>query len=344
MLSIKNSTDTKLSLFSFLRLMEFAALYFYIKSNAVRLLANGYWLLAILAGGLFQSLIAIAQFLKQSAIGLRFLGESVIAPDMEGVAVFYNSVGEKVMRAYGTTPHPNILAAYLLLSIFCFYYLSFAKIKYYWLLVIGYSLVLFGFFATFSRITIFIWLLAALALVMLVKRKWRAEYKAAIFKIIIATAVTSVIFVAAFWPAVSARIKISGGDEAVKFRVFYNKEALRSGSGILNINWLGVGTGNFVNWLMKYDNKLPRYMYQPVHNIYLLLYSETGILGAGAFVLFVLALIKNFMAKRKPISLESAFILTIVLSILTIGFFDHFPWTLQQGRLMLWLSLAGLTL
>src|SRR3989338_9422288 len=110
--------------------MEFAALYFYIKSNAVRLLANGYWLLAILAGGLFQSLIAIAQFLKQSAIGLRFLGESVIAPDMEGVAVFYNSVGEKVMRAYGTTPHPNILAAYLLLGLFAIYYLLLRQQKF----------------------------------------------------------------------------------------------------------------------------------------------------------------------------------------------------------------------
>ena len=81
-------------------------------------------------------------------------------------------------------------------------------------------------------------------------------------------------------------IKISSREEAVQLRIFYNKESLKS------LNWFGVGPGNFVNWLMVKDPNLPRSLYQPVHNIYLLIYSETGIWG------IVIYLVSHLFGKR----------------------------------------------
>jgi hypothetical protein len=72
---------------------------------------------AIVINGLFQSLLGIAQFVRNSSLGLHFLGESTIGPNIDGVAkIVINS--EKHVRAYGTFPHPNILAGFLLVPLF----------------------------------------------------------------------------------------------------------------------------------------------------------------------------------------------------------------------------------
>ena len=44
--------------------------------------------------------------------------------------------------------------------------------------------------------------------------------------------------------------------------------------------------GNFVPWLMTQNLHLNREVYQPVHNIYLLIYAEVGIAGIALFILF----------------------------------------------------------
>ncbi|HEY4474370.1 MAG TPA: hypothetical protein VJC06_00380, partial [Candidatus Paceibacterota bacterium] len=80
-----------------------------------------------------------------------------------------------------------------------------------------------------------------------------------------------------------------------------------------------------------------------VHNIYLLIYSETGILGITVFILFLVFLVKDFIASTKMDKLYHYSFLTMFLSFLFIGLFDHFLWTLQQGRLMFWLLCAVLT-
>ncbi len=120
-------------------------------------------------------------------------------------------------------------------------------------------------------------------------------------------------------------------------RIFYNKESLKS------LNWFGVGSGNFVNWLMVKDPNLSRGLYQPVHNIYLLIYSEMGILGISAFILFFVFLIKDFVLRTRMKNLYNYSFLLVFLSFLFVGLFDHFLWTLQQGRLMFWLVMSLLT-
>ena len=117
-LSLINTTSLYLSLFNLIKLIEFVLFYFYLKSYALPKFGYLNSLKAIVVGGSFQAIIAIIQFIRQSDLGLRLLGETVLNYDLVGIASFYNLAGERIIRAYGTTPHPNILGAYLFLSIY----------------------------------------------------------------------------------------------------------------------------------------------------------------------------------------------------------------------------------
>ncbi len=353
-ISIKNSSSYILSAYNVLKLIEFIAFYFYIKSYAIYRFGLVRSMIVLIGGGLFQAIIAILQFFRQSSLGLKLLGESMLARDLTGIASFYNYHGERIIRAYGTTPHPNVLAAYLFLAAFSFYfvYLYFhiyhqnkifhPKLNYF--LLISYPLILLSFFYTFARVTIFLWFAGFIirSAVLLGTKRFRKSFggrvnKIKLTKILVLSTTVVLLFGAFYWTDAISRVKISSEDEAVQLRVFYNKESLKS------VNWFGVGTGNFVNWLMIKDPNLPRNLYQPVHNIYLLVYSETGILGIAALILFLIFLIKDYIVTTKMEKFYHYSVLLVFLSFLFIGLFDHFLWTLQQGRLMLWLLCASLT-
>ncbi len=338
--SIINSSSQFLSVYNFIKLGEMVLFFFYLKNYAFRRFDIFGSTVALISGGLFQAVIAIGQFWRQKDFGLKLLGESTLNYGLVGIANFISATGTKIIRAYGTTPHPNILAGYLLISIFAFYaaYLGFKK-KFRSLLhgfpmSLVYAIILFGLFFTFSRAVIFIFGVLLLAGFIFTYR-YLKEYKKEAINIILMTAIFSLVFAVFYWPEISSRIKISGDDQAVAMRVFYNQESMKS-----HINIFGVGIGNFVNWFMDMDSGLPQWVYQPVHNIYLLIYSETGIFGISSFLLFLFFLLYDFF--NKVAGRRYLYIAALpLIAILMISLVDHFPWTLQQGRLMFWLS-AGL--
>ena len=381
-ISVKNSSDFFVGAFLWLKLVEFALFYFYLKIYAIRKFNFVGVLYALILGGVFQAFIAIGQFLKQGDLGLRWLGESVLGPHMTGIASFYTSVGDKVIRAYGTTPHPNILAAYLFLAIVAFYFVyiyhknkrneeektnyydtlmnhSSGKLydtmiyhiilKYWWMAV--YPTLLFGLFFTFSRTIIFLWGAGFLTIIATIAMSIRTGLKAPVDNrhsmsvihrlaaLVLVTFVVVGAFSFLYWPEVQSRMTLSAEEEAVRLRVFYNEESLKGG-----INLFGIGLGDFTGWLVEQNPNLPSYMYQPVHNIYLLIYSEVGVVGFVLFLLFIGGLLYEFVKKviHRP-TLNVGYpqgVLLVVASILFIGLFDHFFLTLQQGRFVFWIALA----
>src|SRR3989344_7585409 len=132
---------------------------------------------------------------------------------------------------------------------------------------------------------------------------------------------------------------LSSEEEAVQLRVFYNEESLKGG-----INLFGIGLGDFPGWLMEQNPNLPRHIYQPVHNVYLLIYSEVGVIGFILFLLFLAGLLYEFIKKTRLRELKHYSFLLVVISVLFIGLFDHFLLTIQQGRFVFWLGLALLTI
>jgi O-antigen ligase len=125
--------------------------------------------------------------------------------------------------------------------------------------------------------------------------------------------------------------------------------------------FFGIGEGNFVwrlaehqgslraaNLIYKLDvpeteilqNTVPDWLFQPVHNIYLLIASENGIFAALFFLAFLAMIFYPAIDSLR--NGEVIFILYLMfLSFCIISLTDHFFWTLQQGRLMFWLA-AGI--
>ena len=99
----------------------------------------------------------------------------------------------------------------------------------------------------------------------------------------------------------------------------------------------GIGLGNFLPRLPEF--LLPRQFYflQPVHNIFLLTLTETGVIIFGLTIFGLGLILKRLWQKRKhPLFLA---LLVIILT----GFFDHYWLTLQQTQLLFALIL-GLSL
>lgn len=353
--SIKNSGDYIISTYQWIKLLEFTFFYLYLSSYALNKFGLFNSLLAIILGGLFQAILAIGQFLKQSSLGFKYLGESLVNTDFIGVASFYLPTGEKIIRAYGTTPHPNVLAGFLLLSLFAFYfvYLYFRLHSEHrpfadsWdrFFIISYGVMLFGFFITFSRTIIFIWFISfcVRAIIIRARRHYRLIFgskdgRRRIRTILLVSFFIIVLFGSIYFNETVSRLTIGGDDQAIQLRSFYTQEALS-----IYPNLLGVGVGNFISWLIDKNPLLPDYAYQPVHNIYLLIYSETGIFGISVFILFLFFLVKDFILKTRLQKSYHLSLLVFFCSLFFIGLFDHFFWTLQQGRFIFWSGLGLLT-
>jgi O-antigen ligase len=101
---------------------------------------------------------------------------------------------------------------------------------------------------------------------------------------------------------------------------------------------IGVGLGNFISTSKNITDysKFP-WRLQPVHNLYLLIASEIGLLG---LFLFLLTIFFYFFKRISFYSILNSPLDLFFMAVLLISFFDHYFWTLPQGQLIFWLTFA----
>ena len=338
-LSIVVSNKLYLSFYSFVKIFEMALLFIYISRNFKRLFSlERLWQIFITSASV-QSVVAIIQLIEQKSLGLKYLFESPLSSSIAGVAKI-DVAGQKIIRAYGLVPHPNILAAILVLALFGLAYLflkNYRSIKKWQKIIYGTALVLnsTALFFTFSRGVTLIGFLALICWVMIIffrQKNYRREIIIFFTILIVVFCLLSIIF----WSWTFARYNPDtiGQSQALNLRAFYNQIALDTirGSPIF-----GIGQGNFV-WTSSSLGLLESWMYQPVHNIYLLIGSETGILGLAFFLPFLFILWRR--AKKATIAPPANCLIYIFYFIIVIGLIDHFWWDLQQGQILFWLFLG----
>ena len=88
---------------------------------------------------------------------------------------------------------------------------------------------------------------------------------------------------------------------------------------------------------MSTQPHLPAWQYQPAHNLYLLIYTEMGLLGILALGGFLILLLRSLILGKKIQPLIRWGLVSLAALVLFAALFDHFFWTLQQGRLLWWL-------
>jgi len=266
------------------------------------------------------SLIGIGQFLIKSTIGgpLYYLGErhfSVNTPGMALTTLF----GKEYLRAYSTFPHPNALAGYLAVAVLIIVTLrgekNFFKKASGWLLLLLASLCFILTFSTGAFV--------ALAVVLIMRATWLLFAKQAKKLILL------IYFISIGISFLLPVVNISPLSGTALFRKnlrdrFYLAEI---SAKLFSQNPLyGKGMNNFIPVAAKSFSLNRTVFAQPVHNLFLLIMAEGGIIGlVFLFYLFFLAINKG-----KPLLLSLAFLFIIIT-----GIGDHYWLTLQQNQLLL---------
>ena len=289
------------------------------------------WIAKPLAYSLIAaSIIAFIQFNLQRTIGglMFLLGERSFAATTPGIATFA-LLGRELLRPYSVFPHPNVLAGFLGTGFFLLLFGLSKKSKtpFYYKLSLVFTLL-----TLILSVSHGAWIALALTGLVLIFAKFNAN----IFKRLYVLAVVSIIAISLFLPTASDRL-LSTRDyvETVKHRLHLAKV---SGELIAENPILGVGEGNYILGLVE-SSDVPKVSWwlQPVHNIFLLTFSETGFVGLGVFVLLLLVVVNKTIAKK-----ESKLLAAFLFVILT-GFLDHYWITLQQTQ-TLFAVLLGLML
>lgn len=125
--ALVNQSYLNISLFRSFKMAEMVLLVFFVFATMRDKLFFMSSLFIIILSIYFQSLLAIYQFLYQknlfySPLMHKLTGETILAPDLPGIAKI-GEEGEKLIRAYGTLPHPNLLGGLLVFSLFISLYL-----------------------------------------------------------------------------------------------------------------------------------------------------------------------------------------------------------------------------
>jgi O-antigen ligase len=272
---------------------------------------------------IFFSVIGISQFALGKTLGgvMYLFGERSFNDATPGIALV-EIAGRNFMRAYSTFSHPNSFAGYLGVGLILLI-LNYSR-KELFNKIFGISIILLALVLTFSLSAV----LGAIVCVLLILGKKIVNTK----NVITISLTILVISLALPFVSKSTLLNKINFTQSVSQRM-----ELSIGAGrIISQNFLtGSGLNTFVINASNIENN-NRYLWilQPVHNIYLLIFSETGIFGILIAYLLVVVVLRKSFHLRKSVFLS-------VIFVLVIGLFDHYWFTLQQNMLLIALVLGN---
>ncbi len=284
-----------------LKVFECFLLFYWLKSKKVsqqKIIRILFWTAC------FQAGLAVFQWLKQSSV-LSYLpfGEQPFNSFTPNIKKIVLPNGKLRITPLGTFPHSNVLAGFLVL-VLTMNLKSLNKIwQIFFYLLISSALIL-----SFSLPTIF--LFSLIIILILFKNK----QKLLLSSLFLYSFVFGLIFNQDIISSLNRRLPL-----------------IKSAFLMIKDNFIvGVGLNNFLVKLPKYISGSQVYFFQPVHNLFLLLLAETGIIGLLIFLFWIL---KSLRFLKKGFKKNSLFILLLVEWFL-LAQFDHYFYTTQQGLLI----------
>lgn len=329
---ILRAENPPVGFYKLVKILEFSFLGIYV-ARTQKTFGQFQRIVALLAVGVFaESFIALGQFFKQGSIGgpLWWLGERTFSSATPGIAQAIID-GRLLLRPYGTFPHPNVLAGFLVVVLTLMLGASWGKGAGRLFKIITFALGLTALFLTFSRAG---WVAGFLALLATFLIFYPRVLKRKTFWVL-ALGVMILIFALPIWNRLVSLKNIDF--ESFQKRQEFNQAAWEM---IKNYPLTGVGLNNFLVRLPDFSSSVGQIrFFQPAHNFYLLIGAETGILGLAALLGFLIftynRAIRGFRKVREKERHKLYFPPTIGLSlILFLGLFDHYFYTLQQGQLL----------
>ena len=359
--------DQQLTLYAFIKLLEGLGLFGLIMSInfTFRRIA---W--TLVSSACLQSFLAIYQFLSQSVMGNKWLGIATQLPFAGGVSVVEDTSG-RWLRAYGALPHPNILGGFLAISLLLLIGLAFASKKKREKIIIFavYVIVTAALFLTFSRESWIGFAVAIVFLLYIILQSRNRELKLILANFILISVMVAGLF-SIFFPneilmrvGGGGRLEVKSTEERVSY---YNQAYQLISEKLFNPQtwYQGTGIGNYTLAVHDDINKnLYSWDYQPVHNLYVLMFAELGIEGMLVFLLLLYKIIKEIKNERlikhkeilvsaKNLSVNEVVVLekkfdywflvfsAMIIAIAVISLFDHYFWTIYFGIMIFWLAIG----
>ncbi len=291
---------------------------------------------SLVGAAVLQGMIAIAQFGLQWTPAFKWLGLASQSAWELGPGVV-ETLGGRWLRSYGSLPHPNILGGFLCAGLLgVIYLLSIIRKKGRWWLWLSLVLVAQGLVLSFSR-SAWLGLVFGAMLLLILAFKNKDVLKKIILLLILIIIIFAINF-AMFQDLFTTRLATVGRLETQS--ITERETQLGLAVQTIKLHHLGLGVGNYTHWLQSIYPKEPGYVYQPVHNQYLLIWAELGLFGIILFIIFLGFL---FKARIRTIYQDyQAYFLAVLVSFLAIGAFDHYIWTSYSGILLFGLVVSSL--
>lgn len=293
------------------------------------------WALTGLTGAIiWTGALAVLQLINQGTVfGWWFLGEPVFGLGTGGVKRIV-LLGKTLVIPMATLPHSNIMGGFGLLSLIILLknrrFLKKSWPRGFWLGVVS------GLILAVLSFSIIVWLLLAGLIIRILydpigshkrlsrlRRRVREVGKVLFLGGLI---LTTLLLTALFFAGKNFLTPIS-----VYRRAQLAKISLTM---IKDHPFFGVGWGGFAKALPNYWQEASdgfRFL-QPVHNLFLLVLSELGIIGTAGLILLLKGFLKKIFSSR---------CLLLVTSYLLLSLFDHYFWTTTQGAYLWLLLLLG---
>ncbi len=306
------------SLYKWTKLLEFIFFAFYI-SVRVKISDRGSLKNVLFFSLIFFCFIGVLQVVLGRTLGGAFylLGERSFTLSTPGIALF-SFGGRETLRAYSTFPHPNSLAGFIGVSGLII--LALGGIKRGVFNLIGTGIITTALFLTAS-------LSALLTLPVLFAHKlfWVKEriYKKMLPTFFILIVGASLILSIFSQKVLASRINLTESSRErlnlanIAGKMINEKFLVGEGLNTFIINIPRLNEISFSTWTL-----------QPVHNIFLLMASETGIFGLILLAFIFFKSLRGYRSGNK-IYFSLAFLFVLIA-----GLFDHYSLTLQQNLLL----------
>ena len=332
----------------------FIAFYLYL-INFVKNIKHIIW--PVILSLVVQSGIAIYQYYLNHSVGLKIIGESILDPLKSGIPVVIVE-GVRKLRAHGSLPHANILGGILAIwsiVLFSWFYAIKRTWKHYliWLISMGFGIALMF---SFSRGA---WLAFGLGILFMIIMVW-FKYPARFKKIILPSFLVILIVLSFAFSQRQAILSRFNLEQPIESLSIESRQQQFDSFKTVFVKYpiLGVGAGQYVPYLYKISQETEGWSYrsdfsgwlysptgqtgdyEPIHNIFLLVLSELGIVGFLIFISLFIGVFIEIIKFRKKLFILSRSLTAAWVAIFVLGLFDHYIWTLQQGKLLMFTILA----
>jgi O-antigen ligase len=340
LLEVFHSTNVTLSYNFVFHVLEGLCLFIVIASAAI---PKQKLMLALWSGGVLQSILGLVQFFTQHIGANKWLGLAYQSPAQLGSFVIETHT-ERWLRAYGSFGSPNIFGAYLALML-VIGLLLYVKSKPWHKIIytLGQAFILLGLIFSFSRGA---WISATLGLftygswlvfeAFMFRHRpfWSRMRPVGLFlKQLIFYAIIVAFASTLFQSLFAVRFDPSYRLEQRSITERLNQYAV-AGNLIKQYPFLGIGPEVYTLKLFENNPLLNVWDLQPVHNVWLLILAEWGIVG---FVIWLAV----FIMIGKKMWAENMLYCGLFVTLIVASFFDHFWWSMYVGQ-MLWWVVMGL--